>query len=95
MTAVPWIMVPAMLVSLCLLIHLTMVVKLRSLPRTPQAMARAGEGERHASLRRLARKSGTPAWSVVLTGGMLPVGAVGHELAMTLLARVLHQELQE
>src|SRR6058998_1389642 len=43
MTAVPWIIVPALLVPLYLLIHLTIAVKLRSLQRTPQVVALAGE----------------------------------------------------
>jgi hypothetical protein len=42
MTAVPWIMVPTMLVPLYLLIHLTIAAKLRALQRTPQAVALAG-----------------------------------------------------
>jgi hypothetical protein len=42
MTAVPWIMVPALLVPLYLLIHLTVAAKLRSLQRTPQVVALAG-----------------------------------------------------
>ena len=43
MTAVPWIIVPALLVPLYLLIHLTIAAKLRSLQRTPQVVALAGE----------------------------------------------------
>jgi hypothetical protein len=40
MTTLPWIMVPAMLVPLYLLIHLTIAAKLRSLQPTTQAVAR-------------------------------------------------------
>lgn len=39
MTALPWIMVPAMLVPLYLLIHLTIAAKLRALQRAPQTVA--------------------------------------------------------
>jgi hypothetical protein len=42
MTTLPWIMVPALLVPLYLLIHLTVAVKLRSLPRTTPVVALAG-----------------------------------------------------
>jgi hypothetical protein len=42
MTTVPWVMVPAMLVPLYLLIHLTVAAKLRSLPRTTPAVVLAG-----------------------------------------------------
>ncbi len=41
LTAMPWIMVPAMLVPLFLLMHLTIAVKLRSLQPTTQAVAMA------------------------------------------------------
>lgn len=41
MTALPWIMVPAMLVPLYLLIHLTIAVKLRLLQPTTHAVAMA------------------------------------------------------
>ena len=42
MTAIPWIMVPALFVPLYLRIHLTIAAQLRSLQRTPQAVALAG-----------------------------------------------------
>jgi hypothetical protein len=41
MTTLPWIMVPAMLVPLYLLIHLTIAVKLRALQPTTRAVAMA------------------------------------------------------
>lgn len=41
MTALPWIMVPSMLVPLYLLIHFTIAVKLRSLHRVTQVVATA------------------------------------------------------
>jgi len=49
MTAVPWIMVPALFVPLYLLIHLTIAAKLQSVPRSPQAVALAGEAQHPAS----------------------------------------------
>jgi hypothetical protein len=42
MTTLPWIMVPAVLVPVYLLIHLTIAAKLRSSPRTTQAVAMPG-----------------------------------------------------